>query len=764
MKKVLILILRFINKVKRNFFKKNKIFWKKVSKKILLISKKIRIFFSTKSFQQNFLILAENLTGIIFLAISIFYFFTPFFCGQFSFQWDTREFGFPNLNFLINEISSGNFPLIDPFRFSGHFFSADIENAVFSPIIWIFAKIFGQINFSFLPFFVAAHFFWGSIWSFFLAKKITKNFFAAVISSFIFTFSGYAIGHLSHLGQVCAYFWIPAVLYFFILALEKKILFWSIFSGAVFSGLIFCGHANTIVHIAFLLFLLGSFLAILDFFKKGKKSFFITIFHCFLVAVFTFIFSAIFLLPVLEFSQISNRSSLTLQQSEQASMNFSELSQFFFPNENGLLEKDVLQNFQKTEIGITQSFLFVGWLPIFLVFIGIFSAKRLAKFFLIIGILGILVAMGKNMPVHQFLFQFFPGFSKIRMAAQILHFVFLSIAILAGIGFSEITKNFSRLASFIFGYFSLAIISINIFWVLQNHHFFAEQIAPQKVFADNAISRFLQQNLKTGEKISDEIGIAETPNFWMVKKIPQIWGNGGIKLKEYFQLFEKISRMNSRPISPNIYNFLGVKFVFSEFSPEENWILREIDGQKFWENPQILPAVFFVDNFLVESNENKRIEIIKQNFDFSQKVILHFFPKTFVKKTFLNVKDFFKQINFFSENPKNTKEAEKITEEKITILENWPEKFVAEISIKKPGFLVFSKVFHPGWRAKINEKFVEIIPANHAFFAIPVLSGKQNLQVFFAPGSFLLGKKISIMGIIIFLTVIISNYNFRKIK
>ena len=68
-----------------------------------------------------------------------------------------------------------------------------------------------------------------------------------------------------------------------------------------------------------------------------------------------------------------------------------------------------------------------------------------------------------------------------------------------------------------------------------------------------------------------------------------------------------------------------------------------------------------------------------------------------------------------------------------------PSRVRAVVDLERPGFLVLSDTFDPGWRARVGGEPVEILRANWAFRAVQVPAGRHVVEMRYAPTSFRVG-------------------------
>lgn len=64
--------------------------------------------------------------------------------------------------------------------------------------------------------------------------------------------------------------------------------------------------------------------------------------------------------------------------------------------------------------------------------------------------------------------------------------------------------------------------------------------------------------------------------------------------------------------------------------------------------------------------------------------------------------------------------------------------------LPRPGFLVLSDVYYPGWKAFADGTEVPILRANHAFRAVRLGEGRHDVRFVYAPRSFAVGWRVSV--------------------
>jgi hypothetical protein len=78
-----------------------------------------------------------------------------------------------------------------------------------------------------------------------------------------------------------------------------------------------------------------------------------------------------------------------------------------------------------------------------------------------------------------------------------------------------------------------------------------------------------------------------------------------------------------------------------------------------------------------------------------------------------------------------------------------PEQIVIQVDAIRPGYLVLSDTWYPGWNATLDGQPVTIERANLAFRAIHVPQGSHMLHLIYRPQSYLWGLRISLFSLLV---------------
>ncbi len=84
-----------------------------------------------------------------------------------------------------------------------------------------------------------------------------------------------------------------------------------------------------------------------------------------------------------------------------------------------------------------------------------------------------------------------------------------------------------------------------------------------------------------------------------------------------------------------------------------------------------------------------------------------------------------------------------------------PNGLLIDVTKDGAGFVVISESSWRGWRAYVDDKRVDVIRANYAFLAVFVPGGRHMIRLEFMPQSFVTGRTISVIAIVIALVALV---------
>ena len=74
--------------------------------------------------------------------------------------------------------------------------------------------------------------------------------------------------------------------------------------------------------------------------------------------------------------------------------------------------------------------------------------------------------------------------------------------------------------------------------------------------------------------------------------------------------------------------------------------------------------------------------------------------------------------------------------------------YVLSLQAPRAGLIYCSESYFPGWRAKVNGRRTDILPANYGFRAVPVPAGPVVVELAYWPPGMTAGLTVSIVALL----------------
>ena len=186
----------------------------------------------------------DLLAGLaLFLAAVLFFY--DIFGGRWLFtERDLAPYLIPPRFFWVESLKHGDFPLWDPYQFSGHPFFANPQNTVLYPFNGLFFLLPFDLAFNAI---IILHFFLGGLFTYLFLRDLKAGQTGSVISALIFMLSGYLLSLHSLLTILLSVIWTPLIMMFFSRSMIRH-QFKNEFFTAIFITLSFLGGGIEIVY------------------------------------------------------------------------------------------------------------------------------------------------------------------------------------------------------------------------------------------------------------------------------------------------------------------------------------------------------------------------------------------------------------------------------------------------------------------------------------------------------------------------------------
>ncbi|HBR17856.1 MAG: hypothetical protein A3G39_08375 [Deltaproteobacteria bacterium RIFCSPLOWO2_12_FULL_43_16] len=413
---------------------------------------------------------------------------------------DLSVFFIPPRLFWVDAIKNGEFPLWNPYYYSGIPLLATLQPAVFYPLNILLLILPFDLAFNWL---IILHFFLAGIFTFLLLRELGASIVGALIGALIFMLGGYLISVHNLLSTLLSVIWVPFIIFLYLRVIKRDSLTYAVFTGIALA-IMFTGGGIEVVYgtLGFLLFLAllpETFLSLSyentphpyplpqgereyrevpsplkgegysgggerepkvisppltggdegegDRFSESEgsskncASVKKRITFLFLSVIIFLLLSAVQLLPFLELSHYSVRADgLSYIEATTWSMDLKDLVQFFIPDPYGYGTSEAKywsnQSWLKT--------IYLGTIPFILSFFFFLEKGRRTLPFILFLIFSLTLAFGKNSAIYEYLYYYLPSFNKIRYPVKFLFLVFILLSISAGLGWDSLKQNLEQ--------------------------------------------------------------------------------------------------------------------------------------------------------------------------------------------------------------------------------------------------------------------------------------------------------------------------------
>ena len=649
---------------------------------------------------------------------------------------------------IARDVSRGHFLLWDNKLGAG---VSAIGNPLYSqtyPIIYLLLGIFKNNYLLLTKFYYFAHILLAGCTFLLLTRSLKIKYIAGLLGMVAYVANSNVLqvivqnGYRSEINTLA---WLPLIFLLFVKSIEKKSLLYSVFSGLVFSMLI---HSGALYNTNFIAIFLVLFSVACWVFKTTKLT---NVFRVLLVFVLSsFVFSAVKLIPVIEFMKVSSRNTYTLEQAE------FDLPQSF-KLYAGLLKRTVVDNFfAETKLASLGIFL--------LVLVSIFSnKKRVVIPVLAVSLISLVASAGRTLPidVYAIFYHIVPLFKSSHAASRFLVLIWFSVPLLAAFGLDWIISGGKRFLGIIFTTFVIITVIIN---------------------GSNVIKelRWRKYTLSSLDKLLLDLKDKESSPIRIISGLE----SGNQSMYSYtsvkYDSFDTIANWynNARPYYYDVYHvpydtlelsykpwsIFNVKYLIA---PKDKYPLIPQSRQviEFLENDErtIIPGEvieflntrqrfsFIPYGILYTGSDNKTIKniVLKDNFDISQTTI---FSGNSSSKDILLFNCVISDNTYKSSECWNYVKDSKGVGFKIYNFTENSETVSIEFETDRKSFLVYSNTYYPGWKAKLDGEEVPVYMADSYVKGVIVPSaGKHLLKMEYKPKSFYIGAALTGTAAIILL-------------
>lgn len=692
--------------------------------------------------------------------------------GNFIGGIDVAEYFFWHAHFIKNQFLSGNIPLWNPYYYCGHPFLANPQTFIFYPSTFFYVALSPSWAFNLDT---ILHVYLAVMGTYYFVFIVTQSRSAGLVAGIVYGLSGYFMENIfaGHLTMVHTAALLPWIFYFIEKTYITKRKLYLAVCGLVFGLQILGGEPQNNYYTA--LFLTAYFF--IRYFSVFKPFRFETVYrfgiYFLLIPVIALGFSAIQVLPSVEFMSLSDRAENTFEFATFYSFPPRNLFTFLIPKPN--IDPSIL-NANWEFAG------YIGIISIFLAGIGVlFSTRR--HYTLSFGsmlLIAITIMLGHYTPIYHLYYEWVPLFSTFRIPSRCLVILVFSMAVLCGLGASHLSESQltgKKNVAIIIGltllfigqlggcmYFkiplnskglllslSMTAVSLGIFTLIKfkKTNRIVSGLIITVLFFDlymnySALIPKLNMDQLT-KRLQYESIFEQDPGFYRVNlpfgrlrgmKFIYYGANGytPIALNDFFDFVHYMAAMpklvNRRhTLNPGLFS---ADKVFSSKILGIKYAIAKTDlGYKVFTTSKVMRRAALVREAVVLPQLKEHLEYIKRpDFD-PEKIVL-------IESALENHKLAGSKMENISSK-----------DDYVSITNYQPNRIALKSYSETNTFLILSELFYPGWHAYVDGEEVKILRADYMLRAIPLKPGMHDIIFVYKPMSFSIGAAISGLTLLI---------------
>ncbi|MCL5027059.1 MAG: YfhO family protein [Chloroflexi bacterium] len=349
--------------------------------------------------------------------------------GRILVDYDVLTYFYPNFSYAAASLRAGHLPLWDPYLFTGVPFLANMQTALFYPPNWAFIFLPVPQGYSLS---VVGHIFLLATGAYAFARlALGVGRLGALAAALVLGFGGFASSLVTHLNQLQAAAWLPWLFLLLVLALRTRrpILFlgWA----AALALQILAGHIQiAYISTTGLMLYLAYWVLGGEADENGAVGWrrrLLTGATCGACLLLAFGLAAAQLVPAAELSALSVRAG---------GMTFKEATAFSLPP--WVLLKALLPLYGTEGLPTTEWLAYSAVLGMALASAGIAWGWRRGRFFIGLGIIALLLALGLFGPFYPLLYGYLPGLNLFRVPARWLLLYAFSLSAVVALGVESV--------------------------------------------------------------------------------------------------------------------------------------------------------------------------------------------------------------------------------------------------------------------------------------------------------------------------------------
>lgn len=659
--------------------------------------------------------------ALFFIVLAIVPFAVPLFGGFGALQWDAREVHLTNLIFSSQAFHNGFLPLWTPYIFNGFPQIADMQVAVFYPINLLLGYFFvfdQQILFWQIVF----HYALAGFGMFLLVRHITASYIGGLFAGIAYMFSGFMIGHASHVGMQNTAAWLPIVMLLTVYTFETQRWPYAVFAGSAAGVAILAGHFQTAVFLLFVLFGYFIFDMISGWLRERKIAWKKTLLFIGIGAT-AFLISAVQLLPTFELTKQSQRAAISLELAQTESLTPQSLRGLITPNHNNAAYGEYFGPWDRT-----QNYLFLGITTLAFALVCLLLIRRIKNpvvwFFPPLAYVAVAYSLGKYSFLHSY-FYLVPLFNKMRAPSNMMIVFDFAVIVCAGIGLAMLIRAFPKAK--LFALLAVAVVCAELLpYAITSELMYARK-EPQTLFAKPWIVENVQQEYRALDPRA-RFRLYRVPE--LNRNLAQVFGIDDFSGYNPLALQRHAAYEDAMVKNPSLIDLGSIKYLPCEYISSRAQTLKK-EGN-LCVNDGYFPRALLADAYIVANDGTDALARMAE---------------ADLKKTLVLEKD-----------PNLSRNALSLTGEITAYTIKDPNELRMTVTVNKPALVFVNQAYYPGWTASVSGETTEVLRANYLFQAVKVSAGTHDVRLRYASPPLKQGIILSMIGLILFIAAAFSAY------
>lgn len=335
---------------------------------------------------------------------------------------DGRGLFYPWLTFAREAVRNGRLPLWGASQFAGYPFLSNPQVALFYPPTWLAILLPVEAGISW---YVALHIWLAGFGMYLFTRDQSSSRLGALLAGLTFAFSGFMTTRIfaGHIGLLAVHSWLPWLLWLTAWSVRNGRVWASIIAGAPFGLAILAGHTTSLLYVGLI------WLAFVLYLAVQTRQWWLVARQVILAGVVGLALSGVQTAPLVQFSLESSRASApSLEFASAYSFPPSHLITLLIPDYFGEPTRAgywSAPNFEELTY-------YAGVLPLLGLALALRKPSRRAWFYVIVGVVGLLLALGSYGFLFPLAYEFLPPFRLTRAPGRAAFlFTFAAAALLA---------------------------------------------------------------------------------------------------------------------------------------------------------------------------------------------------------------------------------------------------------------------------------------------------------------------------------------------